>query len=66
MASCLGSVLPQLLQLAKSSFSMEVRQSAPECLLRLSSIEEDMLLPYRQEVLTGLTQCLADRNFIVC
>ncbi|KAL3243485.1 hypothetical protein MRX96_020545 [Rhipicephalus microplus] len=65
MASCLGSVLPQLLQLAKSSFSMEVRRSALECLLRLSSIEEDKLLPHQEKVVTSLTQCLADRKRIV-
>ncbi|KAL1439302.1 hypothetical protein MTO96_010327 [Rhipicephalus appendiculatus] len=65
MASCLDSVLAQLLRLAKPPFSMEVRRSALECLLRLSSIEEDKLLPYRQQVVQGLTQCLADRKRIV-
>lgn len=65
MASCLDSVLVQLLRLAKPPFSMEARRSALECLLRLSSIEEGKLLPYRQQVVQGLTQCLADRKRIV-
>lgn len=65
MVSCLDSVLGQLLRLAKSPFSMEVRRSALECLLRLSTIEENKLLPYRQLVVQGLTQCLADHKRIV-
>ncbi|XP_075533418.1 MMS19 nucleotide excision repair protein [Dermacentor variabilis] len=65
MVSCLNSVLVQLLRLAKPPFSMEVRRSALECLLRLSTIEENKLLPYRQQVVQGLTQCLADHKRVV-
>ncbi|XP_077501947.1 MMS19 nucleotide excision repair protein isoform X2 [Amblyomma americanum] len=64
MASHLDSVLEQLLRLAKKPFPMDVRRSALQCLLRLSTIKENVML-YKQEVLQGLTPCLADRKRIV-
>lgn len=55
--------------LVDSSFHMlhwlqDVRRSALQCLLRLSTIKENVML-YKQEVLQGLTPCLADRKRIV-
>uniref|UniRef100_A0A131XHH9 MMS19 nucleotide excision repair protein n=1 Tax=Hyalomma excavatum TaxID=257692 RepID=A0A131XHH9_9ACAR len=65
MVSCLDSVLVQLLRLAKPPFFMKVRWSALRCLQRIATTEDDKLLPYRQQVVQGLTQCLADRKRIV-
>uniref|UniRef100_A0A023FIQ5 MMS19 nucleotide excision repair protein n=1 Tax=Amblyomma cajennense TaxID=34607 RepID=A0A023FIQ5_AMBCJ len=65
MASHLDSVLDQLLRLAKQPFSMEIRRSALQCLLRLSTIEVKNVMLYKQQVLQGLTPCLADHKRIV-
>ncbi|KAH6945984.1 hypothetical protein HPB50_010987 [Hyalomma asiaticum] len=43
----------------------KVRQSALKCLLRIPTTDDDKFLPYRQQVVQGLTQCLADNKRIV-
>ncbi|XP_077544058.1 MMS19 nucleotide excision repair protein isoform X2 [Haemaphysalis longicornis] len=65
MVSCLDSVLGQLLRLARPPSPLGVRQSALQCLLGLSSVEQKELLPYRQQVLRGLAECTADHKRLV-
>uniref|UniRef100_A0A023GGE5 MMS19 nucleotide excision repair protein n=1 Tax=Amblyomma triste TaxID=251400 RepID=A0A023GGE5_AMBTT len=64
MASHLESVLEQLLRLAKQPFSMEIRRSALQCLLRLSTVGDKNKI-YKQRVLQGLVPCLADHKRLV-
>ncbi|XP_034244485.1 MMS19 nucleotide excision repair protein homolog [Thrips palmi] len=59
------SIVPRLLPLAANQDSIAVRRMALNCMVLLSKLPTELLLPFRNEVIIGLESCLNDPKRLV-